>query len=40
MYVKPLERCFLVWEIGLGFLAFGTSLDIFFHKFSELRSFV
>jgi hypothetical protein len=29
-----------MWEIGLGFLAFGTSLDIFFHKFSKLGSFV
>jgi hypothetical protein len=29
-----------VWKIGLGFLAFGTSLDIFFHKFSESGSFV
>jgi hypothetical protein len=29
-----------VWEIGLGFLAFGTSFDVFFHKFSESRSFV
>jgi hypothetical protein len=29
-----------VWKIGLGFLTFGTSLDVFFHKFSESRSFV
>jgi hypothetical protein len=29
-----------VWEIGLGFLAFGTSLDVFFYKFSELWSFI
>jgi hypothetical protein len=29
-----------VWKIGLGFLALGTSLDVFFHKFSELGSFI
>jgi hypothetical protein len=40
MRVEPLQRCFLVWKIGLGFLAFGTSLDVFFHEFSESGSFV
>jgi hypothetical protein len=40
MRVKPLQRCFLVWEIGLGFLALGASLDVFFHEFSESGSFV
>jgi hypothetical protein len=29
-----------VWKIGLGFLTFGASFDIFFHKLSELGSFV
>jgi hypothetical protein len=29
-----------VWEVGLGFLTFGTSLDVLFHKFSESGSFV
>jgi hypothetical protein len=29
-----------VWEIGLGFLTFGTSLDVLFHKFFESGSFV
>jgi hypothetical protein len=40
MRVEPLERCLLVWKIGLGFLALGASFDVFFHKFSELGSFV
>jgi hypothetical protein len=40
MHVKPLQRHLLVWKVGLGFLAFGASLDIFFHEFSELGSFV
>jgi hypothetical protein len=38
--VEPLQRCLLVWEIGLGFLALGTSLDVFFHEFSESGSFI
>jgi hypothetical protein len=29
-----------VWKIGLGLLAFGASLDVFFHEFSESGSFV
>jgi hypothetical protein len=29
-----------VWKIGLGFLALGTSLDIFFHEFMKSGSFV
>jgi hypothetical protein len=29
-----------VWEIGLGFLALGASLDVLFHKLSESGSFV
>jgi hypothetical protein len=40
MRVESLQRRFLVWKIGLGFLALGTPLDVFFHKFSELGSFV
>jgi hypothetical protein len=40
MRVEPLQRHFLVWKIGLGFLALGTSLDVFFHKFPESGSFV
>jgi hypothetical protein len=40
MRVKPLQRRFLVWKIGLGFLALGTSFDVFFHEFSESGSFV
>jgi hypothetical protein len=40
MRVKPLQRCFSVWKTGLGFLALGASLDIFFHKFLESGSFV
>jgi hypothetical protein len=40
MRVEPLQRRFLVWKIGLGLLALGASLDIFFHKFSESGSFV
>jgi hypothetical protein len=40
MCVEPLQRCLLVWKIGLGFLALGTSLDVFFHKFPESGSFI
>jgi hypothetical protein len=40
MRVKPLQRCFLVWKVGLGLLAFGASFDVFFHEFPELGSFV
>jgi hypothetical protein len=40
MRVESLQRRFLVWKIGLGFLALGTSLDVFFHKLSESGSFV
>jgi hypothetical protein len=40
MRVEPLQRCLLVWKIGLGFLALGASLDVFFHEFSESGSFV
>jgi hypothetical protein len=40
MRIESLQWCFLVWKIGLGLLAFGAPLDIFFHKFSESGSFV
>jgi hypothetical protein len=40
MRVEPLQRRFLVWKVGLGLLAFGASLDVFFHEFSESGSFV
>jgi hypothetical protein len=40
MRVEPLQRRFLVWKIGLGFLALGTSLDVFFHKLPESGSFI
>jgi hypothetical protein len=38
--VLNLCRRFFVWKVGLGFLALGASLDVFFHKLSELGSFV
>jgi hypothetical protein len=38
--VESLQRRFCVWEIGLGFLAFGASFDVFFYKLSESGSFV
>jgi hypothetical protein len=40
MRVEPLQRRFLVWKIGLGFLALGTSFDVFFHKLLESGSFI
>jgi hypothetical protein len=40
MRVEPLQRRLFVWKIGLGFLAFRASFDVFFHELSESRSFI